>query len=216
METAKMKRAPSLAAIAFGLALAGCGPVNRGVESVHQPVVSRADYTIDVGVDGTGLRYGEERRLTGWFDSMHLGYGDHVSIDDPDAGAAGAHRAAVASVASHYGLLVDANPPVTQGAVAPGSVRVIISRSTADVPACPDWTRQSQPEFQGSTTSNYGCAVNANLAAMVANPQDLIVGQSGSGTRDARSVTKALKTYRDLTPTGGSTLEKTSTKKGDD
>ena len=65
-----MKRAPSLAAIAFGLALAGCGPVNRGVVSVHQPVVTRADYTLDVGVDANGLRYGEGRRLTAWFDSL--------------------------------------------------------------------------------------------------------------------------------------------------
>jgi pilus assembly protein CpaD len=208
METAKMKRAPSLAAIALGLALAGCGPVNRGVATVHQPVVTRADYTLDVGVDANGLRYGEERRITAWFDSLHLGYGDRVSVDDP-APAPG-HRAAVAEVASHYGLLVDRTPPVTEGAVPPGTVRVIISRSTAEVPMCPDWRRDSQPEFEASTTSNYGCAVNANLAMMVANPQDLIVGQTGSRTRDARSVTKAIKTYRDLTPTGSGALEKES------
>jgi pilus assembly protein CpaD len=212
METAKMKRAPSLAAIALGLALAGCGPVNRGVATVHQPVVSRADYTLDVGVDATGLRYGEERRLTAWFDSLHLGYGDRVSVDDPDA-AAGAHRAAIAGVASHYGLLVDRTPPVTEGAVPPGAARVIISRSTAEVPHCPDWRRDSQPEFEASTTSNFGCAVNSNLAMMVANPQDLIVGQTGSMTRDARTVTKAVKTYRDYIPTGVSgTVDKASAK----
>ena len=73
------------------------------------------------------------------------------------------------------------------------------------------------PEFDASTTSNFGCAVNSNLAQMVANPQDLITGQSGSTVRDARNVTKAIKTYRDLAPTGNEpTLEKTSTKKDSD
>jgi pilus assembly protein CpaD len=213
METAKMKRAPSLVAIALGLALAGCGPVNRGVATVHQPDVTRADYTLDVGVDATGLRYGEERRLTAWFDSLHLGYGDRVAVDDPEPAAG--HRAAIADVASHYGMLVDRTPPVTEGAVAPGSVRVIITRSTAEVPHCPDWRRDSHPEFEASTTSNFGCAVNSNFAMMVANPQDLIVGQTGSQTRDARTVTKALKTYRDYVPTGvGGTVEKTSSTSG--
>jgi pilus assembly protein CpaD len=211
METAKMKRAPSLAAIALGLALAGCGPVNRGVATVHQPVVTRADYTLDVGVDANGLRYGEERRLTAWFDSLNVGYGDRISIDDP-APAAG-HRNAVGEVASQYGLLVDRTPPVTQGAVPPGTIRVIITRSTAEVPNCPDWRRDSHPEFEASTTSNFGCAANSNLAMMVANPQDLIVGQAGSPTRDARSVTKSVKTYRDYVPTGVSgTVEKASVK----
>ena len=29
--------------------------------------------------------------------------------------------------------------------------------------------------------SNFGCAVNGNLAAMVANPSDLVHGREGSG-----------------------------------
>ena len=208
-----MKRAPSLAAIALGLALAGCGPVNRGVATVHQPVVTRADYTLDLGVDGKGLRYGEERRLTAWFDSLQLGYGDRVAVDDPEPAAG--HRAAIAEVASRYGMLVDRTPPVTEGAIAPGSVRVIITRSTAEVPNCPDWRRDSQPEFEASTTSNFGCAANANLAMMVANPQDLIVGQAGSPTRDARTVTKAVKSYRDYIPTGvNATVDKTGSTSG--
>lgn len=206
-----MNRAPSLAAIALGLALAGCGPVNRGVATVHQPVVTRADYTLDVGVDANGLRYGEERRLNAWFESLHLGYGDRVAVDDP-APSAG-HRVAIAEAASHYGVLVNPTPPITEGAVAPGTVRVIITRSTAEVPFCPDWRRESQPEFEASTTSNFGCAVNSNFAQMVANPQDLIVGQTGSPTRDSRTVAKALKSYRDYTPSGaGGTVDKATIK----
>ena len=89
----------------------------------------------------------------------------------------------------------------------------MVSRATADVPNCPNWSRPAQPEFAASTSSNYGCAPNHNLAMMVANPQDLIVGQAGSPTRDARTVTKAVKSYRDYTPTGsGNAVEKASVK----
>jgi pilus assembly protein CpaD len=62
--------------------------------------------------------------------------------------------------------------------------------------------------------SNYGCAVNANLAAMVANPEDLVHGREGSGVGDARTATKAVETYRNATPTGTQGLKDISTKKG--
>ena len=50
--------------------------------------------------------------------------------------------------------------------------------------------------------SNYGCAVNGNLAAMVANPEDLIHGRDGSGVGDAMTSTKAVQSYRKPAPTG--------------
>ena len=50
--------------------------------------------------------------------------------------------------------------------------------------------------------SNFGCAVNGNLAAMVANPQDLVHGREGSGVGDNRTAVKAIDTYRKAAPTG--------------
>ena len=40
------------------------------------------------------------------------------------------------------------------------------------------------------------------LAAMVANPEDLITGQKGTGETVVSTSTKAIKAYRDLAPTG--------------
>ncbi|MGN6620411.1 MAG: pilus assembly protein CpaD, partial [Sphingomonas sp.] len=49
-------RSSILAMLAPTLLLAGCGgTVNRGLESVHQPVVSRSDYAFDVNTGGDGL-----------------------------------------------------------------------------------------------------------------------------------------------------------------
>jgi len=85
---------------------------------------------------------------------------------------------------------------------------VIVSRTTASVPNCPNYDRERGPS---STSSNYGCGVNSNLAAMIANPDDLIVGQDGSGTDSAGTAGRAIRIYRDRTPTGTQPLPSTTT-----
>ncbi|WP_254606477.1 CpaD family pilus assembly protein [Sphingomonas bacterium] len=184
------------------LALAGCsGTVNRGLDSVHQPVVSRTDYTFDVGTDGAGLSPGEAARLAGWMRSLRLRYGDRVSIDDP-AGDPAAREAIGAEVA-RFGLLLADTAPVTGAPVAAGTARVVVNRAVAFVPHCPDYSRNGSHEFAGSTTSNFGCAANSDLAAMVADPADLVRGEPGSGTIDTATSSRAIDAYRKAAPTGG-------------
>lgn len=200
-----------LASAALALCLAGCmGTENRGLESVHQPVVDRADYAVDLRAEGGSLAAGEAGRLGEWFDAMRIGYGDRIAVDDP-AGSAGGARAEVSGVAAGYGLLLADEAPVTAAPVAPGTIRVVVSRMRASVPGCPDWSRDSGNEFEQHTSSNYGCAVNGNLAAMVADPADLVRGHSGVGTNDPRTVSKTLDYYRKRIPTSveGIKAEKT-------
>ncbi|PTQ65320.1 pilus assembly protein CpaD [Sphingomonas sp. PP-CE-3G-477] len=200
-----------LAPLASALLLAGCmGTENRGLESVHQPVVSRSDYALDLGVSGGALVPGEERRLAGWMTTMRLAYGDRVAIDDPAGEGLRAHDA-VAAVVAGYGLLLSDDAPVTPATVTPGTIRVVVSRMRAAVPRCPDWSRDSTNEFESNTSSNYGCAVNRNLAAMVANPADLVRGAPGTETTDAAVSYKAIDTYRKKAPTGASGLAAAST-----
>ena len=196
--------------------LAGC-QVHRGVDeparglvAVNQPVVSRADYAFDAAAPGGNLDPSEAARLDGWFRGLELGYGDVISLDGPDAPAA---RADVARVASRYGMLVSEGAPVTAGAIAPGAVRVVVSRTRADVPGCPDWSRPSNSNFNNLLMSNFGCAVNGNLAAMVANPGDLVSGREATGI-DPATGTRAIQSYRAQTPTGAGGLKDVSTKGG--
>ncbi len=158
--------------------LAGCGTQNRGLESVHQPVVSRTDYVYDMPAPGERLSGGEATRLGDWFDSLNLRYGDRISVDTQGFGPGA--RDAVGRVVARYGLLIDEAAPVTQGDIPAGSVRVIVSRMAATVPNCPDWSRPAMANFNGHAMSNYGCATNGNLAAMVADPRDLVSGRSGA------------------------------------
>jgi len=192
-----------IAALAASTAtLGGCGTLNRGVESVKQPVISRTDYVFDAQVTQRGLAPGEVDRVAGWLAALNLRYGDRVTLDDPNP-YGGAARAQVAAIVNRYGLLVADRAPVTAGPLAPGTVRVIVSRASAAVPGCPDFTRSGSSEFMGSTTSNFGCATNANLAAMVADPLDLVRGRSETDTTDVLTAGRAVNAYRRAAPTGG-------------
>jgi pilus assembly protein CpaD len=198
---AKTKRRLLLSALAPALLLGGCmGTENRGLESIHQPVVSRTDYLFDVSTGPDGLSRGEGQRLAGWLDSLRLGYGDRVALDDPAGDPRS--RAGVASLVARYGILLTTDTPVTGTPVSPGTVRVVVSRMHAAVPGCPDWSRDGGTEFNSNTSSNHGCAINSNLAAMIANPADLVRGQEGSGLNDPASNYRAIDAYRKATPSG--------------
>lgn len=167
-------------ALALSLTLAGCGgmPTNRTLYSVNQPVVARSNVALDVTTTPTGLPVAEQRRVAAWFEAMDLRYGDKVSVEDPLARAE--VRAAVADLAGKHGLLLADATPVASGELQPGQARVVIVRSRASVPNCPNWQGTSDATLGNGLSAGYGCSTNGNLAAMIANPEDLIKGQKGS------------------------------------
>lgn len=198
---------PLLAVLALPLAACqSAGEINRSMDSVHQPVVSRTDFVYDVRPSSDGdLSAVEMERLNGWFSSIGLAYGDRVAIDDPYTSPSA--RARVSQLLGEYGLLLSDGAPATASAVPPGSIRVIVSRSIASVPGCPDWRSTQEANPTGTTSANYGCAVNSNLAAMIANPQDLVLGQPGAISAAPTTGTKAIKTYQDKASTGAGDLK---------
>ena len=201
--------------IALGSALAGCqtnpSPDRpaAGLAAVNVPVVTSTDYVFDAAAPGGSLASGEGERLNGWFQGLGLSYGDVIYVD---AGYARSARAQVAAIAGRFGMLVTPGAPVTAGAVQPGSVRVVVARRRAFVPNCPNWSRPSQPDLDNQSTSNYGCAVNSNLAAEIANPEDLIHGRESTPVTDALTATRAVDMYRKKAPSGEGGLQAASSK----
>lgn len=183
----------------------------RGLESVNVPVVTRSDYMFDAAAPDGSLGAGEQGRLDAWFRGLDLGYGDAIYVDGAYADAA---RSDVARVASRHGMLLSRGYPVVQGAVAPGAVRVVVSRTRASVPNCPNWSKPSQPNFKNNTMPNYGCGVNSNLAAMIADPNDLVWGRDGAEFGNADTASRAIRSYRNAKPTGEGGLININTKKG--
>lgn len=170
----------SALALSLSLSLMACGGMadNRSLNSLRQPVVERSTVALDVTTSNNGLPVAEQRRVAAWFEAMDLRYGDRVSVEDPlDRPET---RDAVADLAGRYGLLLADGAPVVTGEVQPGQARVVIARSRASVPGCPDWAGKSDANLGNGISANYGCANNSNLAAMIANPEDLIKGQKGS------------------------------------
>ena len=197
--------------IALASSLAACNTPDiptKGVASVNVPVVTSADYVFDASAPDGALAPGESDRLNGWFQGLGLGYGDTIYVDGAYADAA---RGQVSAIAGQYGMAVTAGAPVTPGAVQPGTVRVVVSRRRAIVPGCPNWSVPSQPNYDNRTMSNFGCGVNSNIAAMVANPEDLVHGREATGS-DVDTAARAVQFYRSTPPSGTKGLQSVTTK----
>jgi hypothetical protein len=75
----------------------------------------------------------------------------------------------------------------------------VVSGNQAVVPNCPNFS-SAGVDSAAMTDSNYGCAINSNLAAMVADPADLLHGKSDA-TTDTGSLVRAIKAWREAEPT---------------
>ena len=203
-----MTNTKRIAAVAIAstlaLSLSACGSnVNRSLYSTAQPVVERTHYTLDLAGGPGGLSIPEQRRLAGWFEALDLKYGDRVAVDAETTNPA--TTAAVAAIVDRYSLALSDQAPITEGFVQPGFTRVVVTRSTATVPGCADWSDDYDGNYANATSRNYGCATNSNLAAMVANPEDLVRGQEVEGNAVITKSNSAIEAYRSgSNGTGGS------------
>jgi pilus assembly protein CpaD len=214
-----MKKLHTLTLLALTATLGGCmgggtaANKNRSLDSVHQPIVSNQIFNFDVATLGGDLPPSEQGRLDGWFDAMGIAYGDRIAIEDPSLYGKGPATANIRKMVERRGLMISEAVPVTAGAVPAGYLRVTITRATARVPGCPDWSRRNSSSDGNATSSNYGCATNSNLAAMVADPNDLIKG-SRNETPDPSAATKPVRSFRDRKPTGDGDLKDAATTAG--
>lgn len=62
-------------------------------------------------------------------------------------------------------------------------------------PTCPDWSAPEPNSFTNQPSSNFGCATQANLATMIANPADLARG-GGTPTGDGDLAALRVRQYR--------------------
>jgi len=214
MTFAKYSKLSGAIALSLGLAVAGCAgmPTNTSLYSTKQPVVERTNLTFDVATNGGGLAISEQQRLNGWFEAMDLRYGDRITIEDPAQNSALTNT--VNELAGRYGLIVESTAPTTSGYLNPGQARVVITRSKASVPGCPDWSAKADTNYLNATSPGFGCAVNSNFAAMVADPQDLIEGKKGNGETVIATSNKAITTYRETAPTGAAGLQEANSEGG--
>jgi len=203
--------APAAAlALSLGLALAACGSPadNRSLYSVNQPVVEQQVHALDLQAGAGGLAPAELRRLDSWLEALDVGFGDELALDGLAAGAP--VRDQVAALLARRGLLLADGAPAGESVIAPGLARIRVSRARAFVPRCPNWSDRQGGNYGNATSADYGCAVNANLAAMVADPSHLLSGAQANGVAAAADAVKAIETHRERVPTGAAPLPQVS------
>ncbi len=185
------------------LALSACmgiggdgAKLNRSVDNVHQPIVERSQFVIDLNIDAVnGISPNEAERLDQWLGMLDVGYGDRVAVDFGSSYGNRRAEESIAQLAAKRGLLLSDAPPILSTPYVPGTARVVITRSTARVDGCPNWDKKAASNLVGSTHTNYGCATSSNIAAMIADPEDLARGR-GSLSDDPRGGVRAIQDYQ--------------------
>ena len=70
-------------------------------------------------------------------------------------------------------------------------VELVFHSHIVSVPECGDWTKDNLRNFDNALTTNFGCATQANLGKMVADPGDLISRRKAQDP-DTTSVLRVL------------------------
>jgi pilus assembly protein CpaD len=100
--------------------------------------------------------------------------GDEVRIERATSVIADARARALAGALARQGLRTTMAAP---GGAPDGELRLLIEHAVATVPRCPNWTKPPGNDFENTLHSDFGCAVAIDLAAMVADPRDLVEGR---------------------------------------
>lgn len=208
------RRLTRLVAVGIGLAAfaalaAGCSTTGTSEVDArdfdhrlrHPILISEEPETLDlpVGMNGPALSPQIEKAIDGYVAEYRKDGNGAITIQVP-TGSANEEAAASTGRAVHYAL-VRAGVPHGRIHVAPYSVddpsrmaplRMSYLRVKAVVPHCGVWPDGSVTDYRNIDYPDYGCAQAQNLAAMVANPADLIRPQPmapANGTRRAKVIT---------------------------
>lgn len=82
----------------------------------------------------------------------------------------------------------------------PGGIKLTYIRYMAKTPDCGNWSSNLSKTYDNATSPNFGCATQKNIAAMIADPRDLVSPQTASAT-DAQRRLIVLDKYRKGEPT---------------
>jgi pilus assembly protein CpaD len=167
----------------------------------HPIMISEEPEVLDipVGMNGPALSPQIETAIRHYVAGYQVDGTGAITIQVPTASA---NQVAATSTgqAVHYAL-VRAGVPHAQIVVAPyyfgnhartASLRLSYLRVKAVTPKCGLWPESAPNTHRNSDYHNFGCAAQQNLAAMVANPADLVAPQPmapASGARRAKVIT---------------------------
>jgi len=197
----RLLMAASAALVAF--ALAGCATDDLALDDTYQPYApserypieySKAPVTIQVATTSGTLQPSQVNAIAGFARQSLAGGATPVTIRRP---AGGGKSARVAQEIA--GLLVQQGVPshlIRKGTYPAGSgspVQISYAKAYAHTKPCGEWDENLANTAQNTRYSNHGCAVQSNIAAMIADPNDIVRPRSesmGEGSASVAAVTK--------------------------
>jgi pilus assembly protein CpaD len=184
MPTQNSTIASRLALLTSLILVAGCHPSDTTSAGWTDPVMPKESkvelVTLDHDVHfAKGTRTVAADEATGLSDFLRdnaVDDGDTATVDSPSGAsslAAARRVAVVAELKRNHIKAVQASATAAPS----DSVRIHVSHAVVIAPRCPDWSKPEADNPANAPSSNYGCATEANLAQMVANPADLVRGR---------------------------------------
>lgn len=213
---AKSRCMVAVAAMAAAL-LSGCashddlttGGIPDDYRQRHPIVVTEAEQSVDIPVASTDRRLNTAQRdmIRGFAQN----YGSRATgpvylmtpEGSPNAAAARQLRGQVRAELSARGIASSKIVNSSYGAGATGDsapIRLTFVGTTAMTSQCGQWPKDMINDFSNQNYYNFGCATQNNLAAQVANPEDLVAPR-GMTPIDATRRNAAIKEYRETTTT---------------
>jgi pilus assembly protein CpaD len=184
-------------AFALTTLLSACGDVAMSIPTVGKEestipklTATAEDQTHDVIFRGHGssISTSEADSLTSFLRTVSGGNTQAVHLtlrgNTPNGPFTSVVRSAVAAGIDPSKIEVEPGPTAASTPPAPGTVLVEVTARLYKVEAldCPHLSHFMIGDQANQTSSNYGCATQTDLAAMVADPHDLVRGESGGKT----------------------------------
>lgn len=164
--------------IAGSCSAPGDGPITSEDGARNHPITVEPSFR-DLKVQFTSTPEGMSAEDAGKFDAFLADYRVHgngsLGISVPGGASSRAAITFFGERAAATGISRDRILVTTRdGANADPRVDLSYIAYTARTQACGDWSENLSYTLDNSTPSNFGCAVQQNIAAMVADPRDLL------------------------------------------
>jgi pilus assembly protein CpaD len=208
-----------LAPLALAGLLAACAADSRGPKGLDQAITPTEQYPLKVAeVPGQirlaahpqGLSEAQRAAVEALADHWLQEGGGPVTIRVPNAGvdprAADVTSGQAADVLRAEGVPGEQIRRVAYDATGEGVAPIVVAYTTfrAEIPRCGLKWENLSTNSQNKPMENFGCAVNANMAAQIADPADIAFPRAADST-DAGRRTTVIDKYRQGQSTAGAT-----------
>lgn len=169
------------------------------IEEAHPISVDTQIVTLTINAGALPLSSLDRARIRAFSDAyLRNGHGP-VTVTTPTIGAASdQYAASIRELMNGVGVSFNAMAAAEYRPSGEAKPQIILSYThyVAQASACGIWKGLKEADRRNLRSPNFGCATQHNLAAMVADPRDLIE-PAGIGAVDAAARIRAIRAFRE-------------------